>query len=51
MKESKKEILQLVKNIFEGDYKKAEGNTSTIIEHKLNERISNINKNLKSKKA
>lgn len=51
MKESKKEMYQLLRNVVEGDYKKAEGNVSTIIEHKLNERISKINKNLKPKKA
>jgi hypothetical protein len=46
MKESKKEMYQLLRNIVEGDYKKADDNVSTIIEHILTERISKINKNL-----
>jgi len=41
---NKKEINQLLKHISDGDYSKAKGNISTIIENKISGKIKTISK-------
>lgn len=41
---NKKEIHQLLKNISDGDYSKAKGNISTIIENKISGKIKTLPK-------
>jgi hypothetical protein len=41
---NKKEIHQLLKNISDGDYSKAKGNISAIIEGKISGKIKTISK-------
>lgn len=42
--QSKKEIYTLLKNISDGDYSKAKGNISNIIESKISDKIKTISK-------
>lgn len=41
---NKKEIYQLLKNISDGDYTKAKGNISNIIENKISGKIKTLPK-------
>jgi|TARA_R110000765_G_scaffold7963_4_gene26084 hypothetical protein len=43
----KKEILNLLKNISDGDYAKARGNVKTVVESKISGRIKTILKKTK----
>jgi hypothetical protein len=46
---NKKDIYKLLKNISAGDYNKAKGDISTIIEGKISKKIKTISQSKKSK--